>query len=542
MNNFKFTVVLSSDSSKYNVLDTGDIFELCKVDNEFDANAIGVFYKGENVGYVANSKETILSNSMSANQLCRLITDKKVCKTMGILRTEIPFINKAGKQQRRFYAEAFFVPVRNTEQKKGVKLSYEVFGAAAQNPQKSIVLSMIVKANENGEPVNIDINVGKFQMGDKVHYKVFLPNASSNAGATCGEIKNPDTTLEELLKQNEFLSGKVVGQSGKQGYIVEVVPETKTIDEFFAEIDATVCRCVDQAPVIEKKATAMLKAGFSPELINAVLQQMPTLGDEKVNVPQPKQIYHQKNGSNLADMVSYMLLGKMVRLVGEKGAGKNTLVETACWLLNRSMCRVQGSSEMDKMDIQGSAALENGNTSFVLSDILTTLQNDGIVVLDEANSVRPDVLMLFHSLTDDARSINVPGYGAVHMGDHACVVYTLNENYIGTGEMNPATIDRGPSIIVKQETDVRSLLENSVPDAKKEDIELCAKVSENIQKAVNESGMLSPESVTIRGFIDTLECAKFIPIKRGLLQNVAYKAQSEAERQAIEGIIFSLCA
>ena len=54
--------------------------------------------------------------------------------------------------------------------------------------------------------------------------------------------------------------------------------------------------------------------------------------------------------------------------------------------------------------------------------------------------------------------------------------------------------------------------------------------------------MLSPESVTIRGFIDTLECAKFIPIKRGLLQNVAYKAQSEAERQAIEGIIFSLCA
>ena len=167
MNNFKFTVVLSSDSSKYNVLDTRDIFELCKVDNEFDANAIGVFYKGENVGYVANSKETILSNSMSANQLCRLITDKKVCKTMGILRTEIPFINKAGKQQRRFYAEAFFVPVRNTEQKKGVKLSYEVFGAAAQNPQKSIVLSMIVKANENGEPVNIDINVGKFQIDRK---------------------------------------------------------------------------------------------------------------------------------------------------------------------------------------------------------------------------------------------------------------------------------------------------------------------------------------------------------------------------------------
>ena len=541
MKNFYISIVLSFNTDEYNNLQTGDIVELQNGQNNVDPSAIEVLYNQKKVGFIANSQETILPNSLSANHMWRLITDKKVANTMAVLRNEVSFTNKANQPQRRFLAEAFFVPARNATSTKDVVLAYEVGGTAAQNPGKSKILSEIVKANDASKPIDISVNVGAVQISDKKYYKVFM-QGESEAGSACGEICNPDKELEGLLKKDELFEGRITGAVGKQKFKVELRPKSTSIDKFWDNIDAAIGRCVDQSPVIEEKVQAMINSGFSTELINAVLQQMPTLGEERCSVPKPKQLYYQVNGSNLADMVSYMLFGKMVRLVGEKGAGKNTLVESACWLLNRPMCRVQGSSEMDKMDIQGSASLENGNTGFVLSEILNTLQNDGIVVLDEANSVRPDVLMLFHSLTDNARSINVPGYGAVHMGDHACVVYTLNEDYVGTGEMNPATIDRGPSIIVKQESDIRMLLTRAVPAAKEQDINLCAKISDAIQKSVKESGILTPEAVTIRGFIDALECVSFIPLKRSLVQNVANKAQSENERVAIEQIITSYCA
>ena len=54
--------------------------------------------------------------------------------------------------------------------------------------------------------------------------------------------------------------------------------------------------------------------------------------------------------------------------------------------------------------------------------------------------------------------------------------------------------------------------------------------------------MLTSDAVTIRGFIDALECSSFIPLKRALLQNVANKLQTESERLAVENIISAFCA
>lgn len=542
---FLFTIVLSMDSVLYKTIKDGDLVDIQAIKNDKDPYALGVYKAGKQIGFVANSADTVLSQSLSATRLHKLVSDSKVAKTVGILREESDFKNRAGQTQRRFLAEAFFIPKRGEVQETQKILTYKVLGESAKNPQKSHVMSEIIKAKDEGREVNITIEIAPVEINGTKTYKTFLPGNSS-AGAACGEICDPDS---DLLEQFSDSSSKIVGKvlenitvNRKRGYTIQIIPQKMSINKFYEAIDKTVERCVDQSPVIEEKVQTMINSGFPEEMIVQVLDQMPVLNNEKASVPNPKRKYFQKNGSNLNDMVAYLLFGKLIRLVGEKGAGKNTLVETACWLLNRPMCRVQGSSEMDKMDIQGSVSLVDGNTSFTLSEILTTLQNDGVVVLDEANSVRPDVLMLFHSLTDDARSINVPGYGMVHMSDHAAIVYTLNEGYVGTGEMNPATIDRGPSIIVKQESDMRTLLTKACPDALASDIEICINVDKAIQKAINESGILTPDAVTIRGFIDTLDCSRFIPLKRALIQNVANKLQSESERLAIESIIEAFCS
>lgn len=37
------------------------------------------------------------------------------------------------------------------------------------------------------------------------------------------------------------------------------------------------------------------------------------------------------------------------------------------------------------------------------------------MVLDEINSVKPEIAIILHLLADDARSVEVPGYGFVEM-------------------------------------------------------------------------------------------------------------------------------
>ena len=67
-------------------------------------------------------------------------------------------------------------------------------------------------------------------------------------------------------------------------------------------------------------------------------------------------------------------------------------------------------------------------------------------------------------------------------------------------------------------------------------------MAEAIQKSIREGSSLSPDAVTVRGYIDALECADEIPLKRGLLHNVAYKLPQGPESAAVEQIIRANCA
>ena len=535
---YLFTMVASINTALYNYLQTGTVVSIRPAENNPDPYAVEVVMDDTVIGFVANSSETVIPKTMSAVRMRQMITNKKVGETRAVLRKQENFTNKSNVIQKRFVCEAFFVPARQAAvaaEKQTYR--YNVGGTAAQNPTKTVIVSSISTKEKNNEEVKIPTLVQRYELTNQTIYRVYLAGESCDAGNGAGEITDVNPALEDMFKTQESISGYAVGLSGRNTYYIELMPQGRDISEFYPDIDNAIRRCVDQAPALEEKTQMMMESGFTDPAIKAVLEQMPSVTETKGVVPKPKTMYRQRKGYNLSDLVSYMLLGKTVRLVGEKGSGKNTLVETACWLMSRPMCRIQGSSELDKLDLLGSRTLKDGSTGFELSNALETLENNGVVVVDEANTVRPDVLTLLHSLTDGARSIDVPGYGPVKMGDHACILYTMNEGYVGTGEMNAATVDRGPTIIVKQEDDLSALLQMACPDAAEDDISTCVKVSKAIQKAVRESGTLAPDAVTVRGFIDALMVSHMVPLKRALIQNVADKAQSESERTALVGII-----
>ena len=429
-------------------------------------------------------------------------------------------------------AEAYLTPVRQESDPAGDFYEYKLGGLVAQNPKKTLLLQMIRENPDN----KIQLFLTRYEFGGKVIIRANFADQSMS-GDSCGEIINPDPELLDYFDENNSVAAYANGPvSAKNTIPVEVrLTPTCPLSEYYPLIDSAVSRCIAQVPALESRIQFMAKSRFSNALIEAVINNM---SEDDNQVPNPRQKYSQPKGNNLADLVSYMLFGKMVRLVGEKGSGKNTLAETACWLLNRPLCRVQGSSELDKLDLLGSRTLKDGSTGFELSNMLETLRDGGVVVVDEANTVRPEVLTMLHSLTDCARAIDVPGYGRVEMDKRACILYTMNEDYIGTGEMNAATVDRGPTMIIEQELNLSALLKEAVPDAKEADIQTCCKVSDEIHRIIDQGeSEFGNEAVTIRGYIDALQAAMFIPLKRALIQNVANKAQSELDRKAIANVI-----
>ena len=207
--------------------------------------------------------------------------------------------------------------------------------------------------------------------------------------------------------------------------------------------------------------------------------------------------------------------GMHLRLVGSKGCGKNTLIQTVDWLLNVPQYRMQGNAELDKLDLLGGPTIENGTMRYRLSDMLRYLAAGADVVLDEGNTIKPECADVLHSLTDAARQIQVPGYGLVQMHPHSAFTITMNEDYAGTNFMNEATIDRFTPIHIAEPESIVDVLHRVVPEASGASLNICDYVYCAIRDRIRSAGGLEPDAMTIRGFIDALRAEPLLGLRRG---------------------------
>lgn len=524
----KYYFAVMEESTEQTTWQTGDIIAM---DAGTEKGQVLVEDSTGRTGFVPQNVHAETCTLISSALLSRMLMEEKVAGAVGKILSRETFYTKGNKKKEGYLAEAFFIPNRAATPETEVA-SYTAGGLVAAYPAILSLLDRVTSEKEGEEPIKILL------VKDSENNKILCTDPET--GEVYGEITEPDQKLHEFLSEKMEAEAVVCSADpGENRFTVEISGLASGISFFYPEIDAAVKRCVAQAPELEEKVRFLIKSSIAPKIIRKILNQMSPV--DQRGITKPKRLYEQKDGTNLSDALSYLLLGKLLRLVGEKGSGKNTLVETCAWILNRPLCRIQGSGELDKMDLLGSLVLKENDTVYEPSEMLQTLMEGGIAVVDEANIVRPDVLALMHSLTDSARSINLPMVGLKTIHPHAGIVYTMNEDYMGTSEMNAATIDRGPTLFIKQEEDLYGLLKRMVPKANEEDLNLCVAVSNAIRKAVEESGTLTRESITLRGYIDALESAEWIPLSRALVQNVANKAQSESERMTIESIIQSFC-
>lgn len=308
-----------------------------------------------------------------------------------------------------------------------------------------------------------------------------------------------------------------------------------------AAIDGAAARGCASSEALTARAEYLLEQAVPEPIILRVFAEMFSLPEYPELVPDPPVRYVQADSFGaLTRCLAYRLSGMHLRLVGSKGCGKNTLIQTVDWLLNVPQYRMQGNAELDKLDLLGGPTIENGTMRYRLSDMLRYLAAGADVVLDEGNTIKPECADVLHSLTDAARQIQVPGYGLVQMHPHSAFTITMNEDYAGTNFMNEATIDRFTPIHIAEPESIVDVLHRVVPEASAASLNICDYVYCAIRDRIRSAGGLEPDAMTIRGFIDALRAEPLLGLRWGLLDNVASKPQDAYTRLQLTELIESM--
>ena len=286
------------------------------------------------------------------------------------------------------------------------------------------------------------------------------------------------------------------------------------------------------------------KAGMTSKQIMKVMETYKEYpADVRGRIPSPKTLFEDSFGG-VKRTVTYLVKNKHLRMIGEKGTGKNVMTATLAWVFQRPLYELSMNSQTDKMDLLGSKTfeteIENGKEitkiAFQKEALVEAMEVGGFVNLDEINAADPSILIMLHSIADDRRSVEVAGYKRVVAEDNFALLLTMNKDYIGTTTLNEAFRDRFTPILFPNNESIAQMLKTRVKGAKASEISTCDKIYKSMLTLVRD-GSMSMDVLTTRGFIVALEVSEDIGLKDALIDNVANAVEDEDYRITVLGFI-----
>ena len=542
------TVVEMYDAAKK--IEIGDVLSLVpEPQNEYDKTAVRADFKdGTKAGYVAASEKTIFDKSNAfAATIFKMLTNPKVA--------EATFVVSDIEERDKFIAcegRVLLIPKKETKKEKEPPETETAIAAGSnvKAPMRLDFIRSLKKIDEKKWPkvylTKIDGNDNEafvFQTADESEKMKCIGLAPiSSKLAVILKTGAVEATVNTLCKKDGTPCDKTITDSW--GYIVEYSLESKSASDF-DDIILTACRNGKGAvSELTEKVNYMTEQAIPVDIIKQVLENINSVTKYQDMVPVVPVKYAQADAyGELTRCLAYRIKGMNLRLIGNKGSGKNTLADTVDWILNIPQYRMQGNAEMDKLDMLGSPTVKQGDMEYQLSDMITYLRDGADVVLDEGNTIKPEVADLLHSLTDEAKQIEVPGYGLVAMSPLSAITITMNEGYMGTTRMNEATVDRFVPIQMAQPESITEMLKNVVPTASDKSLNICNTIYCGIKDkigSVDGNGDLEADAMTIRGFIDALRIEPLLGLKRALKDNVANKPQDAYARIQLNELIESV--
>lgn len=144
--------------------------------------------------------------------------------------------------------------------------------------------------------------------------------------------------------------------------------------------------------------------------------------------------------------------GLMV-LLGEAGTGKNEMAEDFCAKTNRPFYLFSCGKGMRSVDLVQHYEFDTKEgTQKFLTDLSQGIQTPGAMVLiDEANALKPEVQAILHSLGDGNRSLSYDGI-KIPVAEGVIIVIAGNPStYASAGEFGQALLNRGVGLSMVKE-------------------------------------------------------------------------------------------
>ena len=143
-------------------------------------------------------------------------------------------------------------------------------------------------------------------------------------------------------------------------------------------------------------------------------------------------------------------MGKNIAMVGPTGCGKTHLAKQVAEALNREYGTQSVTMGMSEAKIIGGLLPtgEAGRFEPFIADFLVKARDGGVFLLDEFDSVDPNVALIVNQLLANGR-IDVPGVGTIHAHKNFVCIAALNtygtgadRQYVGRSQLDEATLDR----------------------------------------------------------------------------------------------------
>lgn len=209
-------------------------------------------------------------------------------------------------------------------------------------------------------------------------------------------------------------------------------------------------------------------------------------------------------GNMLERALRHIIMGKSLLLVGDKGAGKDTLINTIAWVLGYPLYLQTGHKGFTSETIVG----ENMPTgkglevAFKYTAYATCVMNGGLVHFAELNMLQPDATSIFHSVYDDNKQLSTP-IGTVPCHAEHLFIASINvgENYAGVKALNAALKDRLAVLHLPYTADIKLLIEKKSGFTDRHVLKWLEDIKKDIDLLHATEGA-GDESRTIRGYID----------------------------------------
>lgn len=545
-------------SQDLDFIQNGAIITFKKSPSPLDATKIDAFYNNNAIGVVGATVTMMVPGCQSNKDIWDFVPDEFQGVVIDNTKSVTTSITR-----KVLKVEITGVGQSSTTSTKGTRLfTFSVKGSTTKYKGKSEVLSDM----ESGRKVFLQLKKELDSSGNEL---VVAYRQINGQEVPCGKIDelkcggNNYSSKEDFELIKNILDTENIESLATQkfptSYIIQIELANDVIDNFKSVVTKKAIGSIKQTLINDGFDESTLtdiedyltQCKFEAADIQNIFKSYKKYDDSVAFriIKKPKTLFNDTFGA-LQICYAGFLNNFHLLLSGDKGTGKNCLISTWAWILQRPLYEISINRDTDKLDLLGSKTIESevDETSGKVMDkiefraevLLEAMEVGGIINIDEINFADPGITGLLHSICDDRREIQVPGYKKVAADDNFFVMGTMNIDYQGTNELNEALADRFIDVRFPSNESIANILYANCPTSPQSEIQICDNIYKQMYHTIqNRDSSLDANCLTVRGFIQALNMSPILGLKKALNVCVADKIKDEEYCSNVKTIIES---